>query len=449
MDRAISGEANAGVRSLEDVVAGRLCHGCGACASVCMNNALTLVNFIEEGIRPVVDAGKCKECGECLDVCSGARLVHDVDRWAPGTIAALTGEWGPVRELWEGFAADPEIRFKGSSGGVATALALYCIENEGMAGALHIGMDEERPYLNRNFFSVSRADLVKRAGSRYAPASVCADLGCIEVADRPCVLMGKPCDIASAQMARRIRPRLDRNLGLTVSIFCAGTPSTRATLVLLDRLGVERGDLTDLRYRGHGWPGMFSAGLRGAEGKRVETTYRDAWDNVLTRNRPARCLMCPDGSGEFADISSGDPWYRPIEEGELGTSLILARTERGSAILHAALAAGYVTATPCAPEILPRSQPGLAARRRHVFPKLLALWFLRLPRPRFRGFGLWRAWWRLGKPRMVVSLWRALRYQASMRLKGRLRLQRQPEDETVPFLRGGPHVPGREREAPR
>ena len=48
-----------------------------------------------------------------------------------------TGEGDPevgyALEIWEGYAADPEIRRLGSSGGLLSALALYCLEKEGMA----------------------------------------------------------------------------------------------------------------------------------------------------------------------------------------------------------------------------------------------------------------------------------------------------------------------------
>lgn len=66
----------------------------------------------------------------------------------------------------------------------------------------------------------------------------------------------------------------------------------------------------------------------------------ESW-GFLQKYRPYRCHLCPDGTGEFADISCGDPWYREIKEHETGYSLALARTQRGREILHAAIDAGY------------------------------------------------------------------------------------------------------------
>ena len=55
-----------------------------------------------------------------------------------GVIQQLEKRWGNIIELWEGYAADPEIRFKGSSGGLCAALSLFCIEKGQASGVLHI-----------------------------------------------------------------------------------------------------------------------------------------------------------------------------------------------------------------------------------------------------------------------------------------------------------------------
>lgn len=403
------------VTNIEAIVRGHLCQGCGACEYACESGAIELRNFIEVGIRPVVDAAKCVECGECVDVCSGITLDNPTDRWPLKFIDSLKEGWGPVLEIWEGHACDPEIRFKGGSGGAATALASYCIERENMHGVLHVRMDENQPHLNRTVFSRDRGELIRGTGSRYAPASVCADLGMIEDAPSPCVMIAKPCEIAAAQMARKIRPKLDHNLGLSIAIFCGGTPSTRGTLELLRSLGVEKGNINDLRYRGHGWPGMTGVSLKTNGRGRVEMTYQRAWDSILTKHKPFRCHLCPDGTGEFADLSCGDPWYRSIEEGEAGNSLIIVRTEVGRRIIRGAMESGYVMAEARDPEILPRSQRGLLARRQRVWPKLVAMRCFGLPRATFKGMSLRRCWFRLEWKDMVISLWRALRYARHLR----------------------------------
>jgi coenzyme F420 hydrogenase subunit beta len=217
------------IRSIKDVVDWGLCTGCGACFFNCDKGQVTLLNVESVGIRPQFD--DCASCTACLAICPG----HHVD----GTGTPTNGsngshlELGPVLEIWEGYAADPDIRFRGSSGGVLTALALYCLEREDMASVLHTAMDESKPWTNKTVLSRSRSELLSRTGSRYAPSSPCEGLQAVEESHKPCVFIGKPCDASAVSMLSASRPQLDRNIGINLTFFCAGTPSTLGTLDLL------------------------------------------------------------------------------------------------------------------------------------------------------------------------------------------------------------------------
>lgn len=96
--------------SISQIVENRLCHGCGACAYACSEAAIELRNFLDVGIRPVVDSNRCSNCGDCTAVCSGINLRHDRQRWPASINKELSAEWGPILELWEGYAADAQIR---------------------------------------------------------------------------------------------------------------------------------------------------------------------------------------------------------------------------------------------------------------------------------------------------------------------------------------------------
>ncbi len=371
--------------SVNDIAAWRLCLGCGACAWACESKAINLVDFINDGIRPIVDEN-CRECGSCVSICPGADSTHG--GWDPSADRKLSSKWGPVLEIWEGHAADQEIRHKGSSGGSASAIALYCIEKENMHGAVHAGADKDEPWRNKTCLSRDREAIIANTGSRYSPASPCDGLGMIESAPSPCVFIGKPCDVAGLRKAEGLSERLSKRAGLAISIFCAGTPSTRGTLDLLDKFKKDPQELTSLRYRGHGWPGVFSAETK--EGS-ASVPYKEAW-SFLQKYRPLRCHLCPDGTGEFADISCGDPWYREITPGEPGLSMMIVRTERGRRVLEAAERAGYVTIKKIDTALLEKSQMNLLEKRSAVWGRLLALRLLLAPVPRLRGFSLFGNW---------------------------------------------------------
>src|SRR3970040_513361 len=100
------------LRNVQDVTEWGLCIGCGACAYICPEN-ITLINVLNEGIPPKLAQSPCGECDDCLKVCPGINVVHSTDRDRGNVIPGLMKSWGPVLEVWEGYAADSEMRYTG------------------------------------------------------------------------------------------------------------------------------------------------------------------------------------------------------------------------------------------------------------------------------------------------------------------------------------------------
>jgi coenzyme F420 hydrogenase subunit beta len=411
------------IKTLKDVVDWGLCIGCGACSYACSEGRVTLVNIETVGIRPRFDDDTCAGCTKCLSFCPGYSVDGDLVTRDLPRVAEADSEFGPALEIWEGHASDPEIRYRGSSGGVLSALAAYCLEQEDMAFVLHSAMDESQPWLNATVQSRTRADIMARTGSRYAPSSPCDGLAAVEQSDRPCVFIGKPCDTAAVGMLRQERPSLDRNLGLVLSFFCAGTPSTRGTLDLMKGMNVTPDTVTNVRYRGEGWPGEFKVAHEGGS-RECSLSYDDSWGK-LSRYRPLRCHLCPDGLGRVADVSCGDAWENFRGNGDPGRSIVIVRTPRGRAIVRRAMAANYVQLTPASAQNVLAAQHNLLNKRRELFGRLAGLRLFMVPVPTFRGFALMRGWMRLsllrkartflGTVKRVVArgLWRRRSWQST------------------------------------
>lgn len=403
------------IRTIRDVAERQMCCGCGVCAYISPDE-IRMVDTLQPGRRPLVTDRGDSRSAEAMAACPGIQLAHDFDRKDPRYIRELVAGWGPVLEIWEGFASDPEIRFAGSSGGAATALSLYCMEQQGMHGTLHIAARKDVPYLNETVLSKTRAEMLARTGSRYAPASPCDGLQMVEDAPEPCVFIGKPCDVAATSKARKLRRTLDAKLGLTIAVFCAGTPSTRGTLEMIKAMGVDDpSTVTSVRYRGNGWPGKATAMTRGASGQHEihQLTYEQSWGEILTKHVQWRCRVCPDHTGEFADIAVGDPWHKPPTGNEPGRSLIVVRSPRGQEILSRAIAARYIHAKRVGPEVLWQSQPNLLRARASVWGRLLALRIAGAAVPHFYRLPMARHWLRRltlqAKVSSVVGTFRRIR----------------------------------------
>jgi coenzyme F420 hydrogenase subunit beta len=369
----------------------RLCVGCGACAYICPEENIRLVNILNNGIRPIYDPTNCSACGKCVDVCPGYRTIKEYPEKGIEIIQELKKSWGTILEIWEGYASDPDIRFNSSSGGLASALALYCIEKKGMHGVLHITADPESPLSNKTILSRNRIDILSSTGSRYSPASPCSELNLIESAPEPCAFIGKPCDVAGLRKSMSMKQGLAKNVGAVIGIFCAGTPSTLGTIDLLKNFHIHAEDVGGLGYRGKGWPGMFSVLSRNNTFPPKTLSYKASW-GFINAYRPFRCYLCPDSTAELADISCGDPWYRNREESEPGYSLALIRTKKGRQLFYEAREAGYITVEPAAPGVLSLSQREMPLKRGAVWGRVLTMKAFGIPAPEYRGFSLFQNW---------------------------------------------------------
>lgn len=392
------------IETVSDVVAWRLCMGCGACQWACPKGAIKLHDIVNKGIRPFVEESQCKKCAKCIDVCPGIKLEHG--EFPQGCIENLKYGWGPILQLWEGYAVDPEIRYKASSGGAATAIALWAIERGGFAGVLHVMADPYDPIRNIPFFSRSREDLMKTLGSRYAPAAPCQAFDLIKQARGPCVFIGKPCDCVALRKACVLDKELSDKVGLVISIFCAGTPTTAGTLAILKAMKIDDPtSVKSLRYRGYGWPGLTEATIRykksGVNDQLAENeenreikytmTYEYAWGEILTRYGQLRCRLCPDKTGEFADIALGDPWYRDTQ-GDDGRSLILLRSLIGVNVWRTIHNSGYIESEPSAWNRLTESQKSLYRGRCELYGRLVAFKLACSPVPLYQGFSFEKNW---------------------------------------------------------
>ena len=110
--------------SLEEIVEGGLCIGCGLCRAVAGADKIRIVLTPEGRERPVARGRLDVATLERINaICPGTRVegARSEDQAAH---AARTPDvvWGPAEQLAIGYARDPEVRFRGSTGGVLTAL---------------------------------------------------------------------------------------------------------------------------------------------------------------------------------------------------------------------------------------------------------------------------------------------------------------------------------------
>ena len=333
----------------------------------------------DKRFRRIIDEGKCIGCGLCVSVLPGklemaaaaggylrpsARqplIEQDVDAVyavCPGVVhsglpddliddtASVDEVWGPVVEIARAYAADPETRHRGSTGGVLTALCDYLIASGTAQAILHVAPDGKAPSFGRPQVSDGREAVLEGAGSRYGPAAPLAALGAMLDRGAPFALVGKPCDISAVRLLGRSDPRVGALITHFLTPVCGGIMPPFGLAAFLERLGIAPADVAAFSYRGNGCPGPTRITLK--SGEVVEKTYLDFWGSDSSMwHLPWRCKVCPDGTGEAADIAAADTWPdgSPTEEmlaSDPGTNAILVRTKAGAELVRDAVAAGYL-----------------------------------------------------------------------------------------------------------
>lgn len=385
-----------------------------------MNTRITL----DTAIKRVVDAGNCSGCGACALLDPGISMALDDQGYLrpvrlplskqeheqedqPSVKAAFRAacpgirvkaphpsgsrrhpQLGPVVEAWEAWATDPEIRHAGSSGGTLSALSGWLVDTGQASRITAAAADPENARRTVPVQIISKEQALAAAGSRYAPVGNVAAVGALDSAT---AFVGKPCEVSALRVLGERQADV-QDQPILMSFFCAGTPSQLATEKLAADLGIGPDEqLSELRYRGKGWPGDFS--ITRSDGSVRTASYDESWGKYLGPTTQWRCKICPDGVGESADITAGDYWRTdakgyPIFSESAGISALIARTQRGRTLVLAAADAGVLTLRALELQELVAVQPLQRKRRETLLARLIGAVAAGGKVPHYSGFSL-------------------------------------------------------------
>jgi coenzyme F420 hydrogenase subunit beta len=330
--------------SLEEIVEGGLCIGCGLCLGVAGREKIQIILTPEGRERPValraLDAATLERINA---ICPGTR-VEGARPEAQSERAIHNVVWGSAEKLAIGYAGDPQLRYRASTGGVLTALGQFLLTSGRAKFILHVGSSHVEPMRTEARISFDAASVLEGMGSRYGPAAPLVDFTALLDRAEPFALIGKPCDIGAVRNLSRIDSRVDRYLRYALTFICGGASDLTKSEEVVSELGIRPDELSLFRYRGYGNPGPTRLETKG--GRAFEVSYQEMWEDEATWRIQPRCKICPDAIGESADLAASDVWPGggPVGEDE-GFNGVIVRTERGLELYQAALAAGAVVET--------------------------------------------------------------------------------------------------------
>lgn len=365
--------------SLGDIVSGGYCLSCGLCTQLAdgVEMALTRDDQLRPRARRTLTS---EEQARIVRLCPGVSVTGPFGNG----LVRPDPVWGDVRTTHEGWASDPDTRFRASAGGVMTAINRYLLESGRAAFILQVRSGGEDALTSEPVMIRDPDALLAGSQSRYAPS---APLGAINAAlatgERFAVSL-KPCDVAGLRNLQREDVAARRNIVFAAAMFCGTVPSRDTSWKVLRRKGIDpvADPPESFRWRGNGCPGPAVA--RFADGREVTATYNEMW-NLDRWTTQFRCKVCPDAIGLQADIATGDFWPGAVPQGETpGENAIIAHTETGQAVLEACASGGYLTLKQTDLATIADTQPHHVRLRQTWATRVAAAAEGGLPMPDFR-----------------------------------------------------------------
>lgn len=372
-------------RDLNEVCASGLCVGCGICESLAGKNHVEMT-MVEPGyLRPKTKQPLSPDLMDTiLDVCPGVSIDGSCVEKTPLHDPVM----GPGVSVWRGRAVRDDVQFQAAAGGALTALGMYLVDSGEVKFVLHVTAAKNAPMLTERKLSFDAGEVLEGAASRYGPAAPLVDVSQLLDRNEPFAFIGKPCDVAAIRNLSRHDARAAELVKYTLTLSCAGVPARGFSTQFLERHGMKEPDLSEFRYRGFGWPGPTYA--RTADGREAEESYLDMWYPYNQKWKTQfRCKICPDATGELADITSVDDWPTgfPDKDERIGRSLVVARTSAADSLVRKAIEAGYLQMEPAPEKMLGlhQTQPHQVNKKRGILARLVAMWLTGLALPRFRN----------------------------------------------------------------
>jgi coenzyme F420 hydrogenase subunit beta len=305
---------------LKDVHERDLCIACGACVDLCP--------YFKTYRGKTAMVFPCDlEQGRCYAHCPKAEV--DLDqlsenlRGKPYEGSAL----GNYSKVFAARAGKRMLEGPFQAGGVVSAIMAFALEKDMIDSAV---LTDREGLIPVPRIATSAREVVECAGSKYmaAPTVAAVNRGAREGYTRMGVV-GTPCQVtALAQMRSNPldRPDFVDPVALVVGLFCTWALDTRKLIAMLSK----RVDISGIRKMDIPPPPAEIFVLETDDG-RMEIPLDEIRPLV-----PAGCLVCPDMTSEWADISVG------VLEGEPEWNTLVIRSEKGNEIVEKAVSEGWL-----------------------------------------------------------------------------------------------------------
>lgn len=296
----------------------KLCVGCGACFSICPNNAISMGKDDLGYYKPSVNIDKCTNCGICAKICP---VISEVER---------TNSDHP--ECYEIVAADKDILYKSSSGGAFSLLAHEVFEKGGCV----FGAAWADDFTVEHIMIEHEQDMYKLRKSKYLQSYLGDTFR--KVRDklsegRFVMFSGCPCQAAG--LKKYLGKKQYDNL-LIVDLLCGNAPSSDFFKKYIDDSYGNDIKKYEFRDKTYGWnPETVKLTLSDGSTKIIKKAFQSDYQRVYHNHAMCsyHCERCKyQNVPKIGDITIGDFWWIDSNDKEVdykgGISALLVNNDK-------------------------------------------------------------------------------------------------------------------------
>ncbi len=326
LDKALLNVKNAN-ESNEEIIT--KCFGCGACAAICPQKALSEYIDNDGFIKYKVDKEKCTNCNLCHKVCP---------LFNTKTISLDCNE-----KIVSFSLKDKTELSTSSSGGASAAFVNYLNskKNYFVSGCFYNNDKDRAEHILIPPNNVNSLSSIK--GSKYLQSSVSQSL--LEIMklkkNDKLIFIGTPCQVAG--LANILELKNIRDNYILVDLICHGIPSYNLWKKYVNEIIKKYPVLKNSHNI------IIRNGKTTRNKKRI-ITFSDGTGNVIYKKNQDKdlfyffftegscynetCFDCPFRTKSAADIRIGDYWGRKFRKNNTGVSLVTVFTEKGQKLLN-------------------------------------------------------------------------------------------------------------------
>ncbi|MFW6011732.1 MAG: Coenzyme F420 hydrogenase/dehydrogenase, beta subunit C-terminal domain [Desulfosalsimonas sp.] len=332
---------------MTDVIEAGLCTGCGACVNLCP--------YFRNYRGKTAMLFPCdRTSGQCHAFCP--KIEVDLD-WLSRVLFAIPYPAEPAGRFRQmlmarGGRALPEGKFQ--DGGTVSALIMYALESNMLDAAVLTGRNGMFPAPG---IAVRPQEVPGFACSKYTAAPTIASLNeGLNLGYTQMGVVGTPCQLtAVAQMSAnplQVKDFADP-VALAIGVFCTWAVDTRGFAGFIQRYASGE-SIRKMRIP----PPPADVLEIEAEDENFEIPL-----DRLRAFVPEGCMLCPDMTAEWADLSVGSM------EGFDNWNTLIVRSRRGERLMRKAVTAGYLEVDDFPEENREHLLDAARAKKRRAFEK--------------------------------------------------------------------------------